>query len=109
MCCRKYPSRCSSDTPTTGAPRSAADRSVSPERMPSPPLYVGIACSRQISMEKYATVELVESAIIRSCPGCRCRVTDVQATQRLSESCHRRQTDPAVYVGWRPQTQDHRL
>src|SRR5690242_6504621 len=42
--------------PTSGNARSAADRSVSPARTPSPPLYVGIAESRAISMEKYATM-----------------------------------------------------
>src|SRR5205809_2420516 len=51
---RKYPLRCSSVTPTIGSLRSAADRSVSPASTPNPPLYVGIAGSRQISIEKYA-------------------------------------------------------
>src|SRR4051812_14882509 len=56
MCCSKYPCRWSSVMPTTGAPTSAAERSVSPASTPRPPLYVGIACSRLISIEKYATV-----------------------------------------------------
>jgi hypothetical protein len=42
-------------TPTIVTPRSAAERSVSPARTPRPPLYVGSASSRQISIEKYAT------------------------------------------------------
>jgi hypothetical protein len=43
---------------------STAERSVSPARTPRPPLYVGIPCSRQISIEKYATVELIEASVI---------------------------------------------
>src|ERR1051326_718966 len=49
---------------TIGTPRSAAERSVSPAKTPRPPLYVGTACSRQISIEKYATVELIETKVI---------------------------------------------
>src|SRR5947209_4173414 len=44
---------------------SAAERSVSPASTPSPPLYVGIACSRQISMEKYATVDRAEVNVMK--------------------------------------------
>src|SRR5215510_2351265 len=42
-----------------GILRSAAARSVSPARTPSPPLYMGIPTSSAISMEKYAIVLLV--------------------------------------------------
>src|SRR6185437_3235942 len=52
--------------PTIGTPMSAAERSVSPAKTPRPPLYVGTACSRQISMEKYATVELIDTRVIRN-------------------------------------------
>src|ERR1700761_9320621 len=39
---------------TMEAPVSAAERSVSPASMPSPPEYVGRSLERAISMEKYA-------------------------------------------------------
>jgi hypothetical protein len=39
---------------------SAAARTVSPANTPSPPLYVGMAFSNAISMEKYATMRFGE-------------------------------------------------
>src|SRR5262245_15307656 len=42
-----------------GSPKSAAARNVSPANTPSPPLYVGRAVSRPISIEKYAIVSVV--------------------------------------------------
>jgi hypothetical protein len=55
-CCRvsgrSNPLRCSSVTATIGSSRSAAARSMSPASIPRPPLYVGIAGCRAISIEK---------------------------------------------------------
>src|SRR5215470_13642588 len=71
----KYPWRCKSVTATMGSLRSAAARTVSPARTPSPPLYVGIPTSSAISIEKYATV-LSVSMPVTPCLAERQRVWD---------------------------------
>src|SRR5688572_28832515 len=94
----KYPRRCTNVTPIMFTPRSAAERSVSTARTPRPPLYVGIACSRQISMEKYAMV-VGTASLIRALGGVRSRKWSMQSSAR----------DPAIHCPIRRALENQRL